>query len=370
MACSPAVRRGESPDTRLAKARENDAAFQTVFGALKGIHYVTSAQVDECVQGFVDGAVPEYFLWGCRDMPKAFEWYTSRSSAPFHAAQYENFRRLIAAVLLAGAPRALGGGGTGAEGIYGSDFGESASEGQGDKERGRHHGEGRMNAGESAKEGQGYPNRADGGNVFQCVALKSPHHSVQLTTIAEVFGDIDRGRERNRQRAVFVWLHRSPAAVVGSTCSMNATVNSCMTSLFEETPSALGRRTLSCLARSMDIAVRQRRELEEAAGPSETSPLFIDVFHEDLRKDPVAVVERVYKEAGLEVSAAFRSALVKRAAEERAKAAARKQQAQHQRGRHRYSLAEYGLSQSDVDAAFSVYNEFVREIKSRSAGRS
>ena len=61
---------------------------------------------------------------------------------------------------------------------------------------------------------------------------------------------------------------------------------------------------------------------------------------------------------------------MKRAAEERAKAAARKQQAQHQRGRHRYSLAEYGLSQSDVDAAFSVYNEFVREIKSRSAGRS
>ena len=209
VACSPAVRRGESPDTRLAKARENDAAFQTVFGALKGIHYVTSAQVDECVQGFVDAAVPEYFLWGCRDMPKAFEWYTSRSSAPFHAAQYENFRRLIAAVLLAGAPRALGGGGTGAEGIYGSDFGESASEGQGDKERGRHQGEGRMNAGESAKEGQGYPNRADGGNVpVRCTQVPASQRPTDNDC-----GGFRRHRPRSREespKAVFVWLHRSP----------------------------------------------------------------------------------------------------------------------------------------------------------------
>ena len=136
----------------------------------------------------------------------------------------------------------------------------------------------------------------------------------------------------------------------------------------KETPAALGRRTLDCLARSMDIAVRQRRELEARA---EAPAVFIDVFHEDLRKDPVAVVQRVYRKAGLEVSAAFRASLEQRAAEERAKTAARKQQAQQQsqhQQRHRYSLAKYGLAQGDVDAAFAVYNTLVRDVKKKSAG--
>ena len=89
-----------------------------------------------------------------------------------------------------------------------------------------------------------------------------------------------------------------------------------------------------------------------------------DVPH--LRKDPVAVVQRVYHEAGLAVSAAFRAALEQRASEERAKAEMRKQQALQRpqpQQRHRYSLAEYGLAQSDLDTAFAVYNAFVREIK-------
>ena len=376
VACSPAVRRGDVPDDRLAKAREGDKFFQLVFGALQGIHFVTSGQVDECVQGFVDAAMPEYFLWGCRDMPEAFEWYTSRAHASCHTAQYENFRRLIAAVLLAGVPRTLGGGGTGADGIYGGDVVGAMGE---ERDERRLHQQQRQqqekDGAESSNISRQHPNRADG-NAFQCVALKSPHHSVKLTTIAEVFGDTSRRTDdddhsitgRPCQKTVFVWLHRSLEAVVGSTCSMNAAVNACMTSLFEETPAALGRRTLDCLARSMDIAVRQRRELEARA---EAPAVFIDVFHEDLRKDPVAVVQRVYRKAGLEVSAAFRASLEQRAAEERAKTAARKQQAQQQsqhQQRHRYSLAKYGLAQGDVDAAFAVYNTLVRDVKKKSAG--
>ena len=76
--------------------------------------------------------------------------------------------------------------------------------------------------------------------------------------------------------------------------------------------------------------------------------------------------QRVYHEAGLAVSAAFRAALEQRASEERAKADMRKQQALQRpqpQQRHRYSLAEYGLAQSDLDTAFAVYNAFVREIK-------
>ena len=392
VACSAAVRRGDAPDTRLAEARKGDAAFEFVFSELRGIHFIKSGQVDECVQGFVNAAVPEYYLWGCRDMPEAFEWYTSLANVAHHRAQYEHFRRLIAAVLLAGVPRALGGGGTGADGIYGdgelnlgSISGNIGSNKQDVKDRSNNNGRGLETKHGSAGNGRSmrgkleYPDRADG-NAFQCVALKSPHHSVKLTTIAEVFGaressgrfvsSSNHSNSRPRQtRTVFVWLHRSLEAVVGSTCSMNAAVNACMTSLYEESPASLGRRTLDCLARSMDIAVHQRRELEADTRGGSAHVLFIDVFHEDLQKDPVTVVKTVYKKAGFEVSAEFEAALEQRASEERDKVAKRnheakqKQQSRGHQARHRYSLSEYGLTKSDVEKAFSLYNTLLRDIR-------
>lgn len=367
VAISPDVRCGNVADERLVQARTGDKMFKLVFSELDGIHFVTSGQVDECVQGFVDAAVPEYFLWGCRDMPEAFDWYINHD-APCHRDQYINYRRLIAAILLAGLPRSLGGGGTGAEGTYGGDMSEKikSQSPPGSVSVVAASPTSQNNGGSNAKS-PFFPVRADG-NVFQSVALKSPHHSVKLKTIADVFGGF--GREKRNScdltKTVFVWLHRSLEAVVGSTCSMNAAVNSAMTSLYEETPEALGKRTLRCLARSMEIAVKQRREIEVLEeGSKDKSVLFIDVFHEDLRKDPVGTVERVYREAGLKVSKTFREALMQRASVEKAKFEARQGQKKTfgKAPRHKYSLGQYGLKKKDLEEAFANYREMVKSLK-------
>ena len=47
---------------------QNDASIEQ-------IHNVGAADPDECVIGFVDCAFPEYYLWGCRNMPLSYQYY-------------------------------------------------------------------------------------------------------------------------------------------------------------------------------------------------------------------------------------------------------------------------------------------------------
>lgn len=130
---------------------------------------------------------------------------------------------------------------------------------------------------------------------------------------------------------MFVWLHRDLDKVVGSTCSMNATVQECA-SVSYETKRSIGRRTLLTLSAAMDKAVDDRLALEaEAARAAERSSKrseredtrgntnntrqrvvqFVDIFHEELRQQPLDAVRKVYGTLGIDVSATFIDRLAK-----------------------------------------------------------
>jgi hypothetical protein len=321
-----AGRESPSTDDQRQKQEENaEWLFSLCFSPLKNIHYVLPTQVDECVQGFVEGTINEYYLWGCVDMPGAWDWYTHQTTA---RTQYEHFKRAIAVPFDTTAAFA--------------------------------------------------PSSAS------AVVLKSPHHSVKMDTIAQVFED-----------PVFVWLHRDLSKVVGSCCSMNLTIGECGTATYESKP-LIGHRTLHALAKSMEKAVDIRMELETAAeerrrrrrrgtekkkktttkttkrtkttennNATRTATAgrvgvqFVDVFDQELRQDPVEAARRVYSTLNLTVSEKFEEQIN----QDKRRRSEAKANGEVNHSRHHYTLDEFGLTEEMVNAAFAKYIAMVDWIK-------
>ena len=106
---SYATRHHAQEDQRQHKAKSAEWLFDLFFSPLKQIHFVAFDQVDECVQGFVNGVfllcclyclfchrltqrftfiypplagtVNEYYLWGCRHMPLSWHWYVHETDS-------------------------------------------------------------------------------------------------------------------------------------------------------------------------------------------------------------------------------------------------------------------------------------------------
>ena len=155
--------------------------------------------------------------------------------------------------------------------------------------------------------------------------LKSPPDSFFLDAVLAVFPD-----------ARFVVTHRDPAAVLGSVCSLLATMHE----LTGPPPDAraLGRGELALWQEAMRrlVAVREREPAR-----------FTDVHFHELVADPVAAIASAYQQLGLPFTAE---------AERRIAAHA----TAHPRGRlgdHRYRLEDWGLDRPGVHAAFSFYTE-------------
>jgi hypothetical protein len=156
--------------------------------------------------------------------------------------------------------------------------------------------------------------------------LKSPPDSFALSAVLAVFPD-----------ARFLVTHRDPAAVLGSVCSLIAT-------MYEMTgkppsPEAIGASELASWAEAMRrlLAVRER------AGETR----FADVHFDELVADPIATAARAYAALGLPFTAAAENAM-------RAHAAANPR---GRHGAHRYRLADFGLDAAAVRAAFRPYLE-------------
>jgi hypothetical protein len=80
---------------RIAKVQKQLDGFYKIAPAIKAVHYVRSLDADECVQGFYDCALPDWYLWGAVDAPEAFNWYVNADMTP----QYENYKRFLRVVL-------------------------------------------------------------------------------------------------------------------------------------------------------------------------------------------------------------------------------------------------------------------------------
>lgn len=156
--------------------------------------------------------------------------------------------------------------------------------------------------------------------------LKSPPDSFFLDAVLAVFPD-----------ARFVMTHRDPAAVLGSVCSLIAT-------MYEMTgkppsPERIGASELASWAEAMQRLLAVRARVGEAR--------FADVHFHELNADPSGTIAAAYARLGLAWTPAAERAIGAYAAA-------------HPRGRHgehRYRLADWGLDRAGVHAALRFYTE-------------
>lgn len=172
--------------------------------------------------------------------------------------------------------------------------------------------------------------------------FKMPFHLLELESLIETYPD-----------ALFIQTHREPEKFMGSWNSLVARVRSIDS---EPRPDhELGAEQLTFMSGMMDKAVRFREthpELEHR---------WMDVNYVDLVEDPLAVVHGIYERFNWPLK---RSSICTmddwlfRQGERRRK-----------ERRHRYNLKDYGLTQEDVNAAFSGYREFLSRRGIRRSSR-
>ncbi len=160
--------------------------------------------------------------------------------------------------------------------------------------------------------------------------LKTPHHLEWLDVLFAVFPG-----------ARIVWTHRDPVTTVASFCSMVAHGRGVFSD--DVDPEEIGRDWGRKVARMVDRALATRDAGHEGA--------FVDVFYEDLVKDPIAEVRRVYAALG---------ELLTDEAERRMRRTLASHP-QHRHGVHRYALEDFGLTEAGLAERFASYRaRFVR----------
>ncbi len=154
--------------------------------------------------------------------------------------------------------------------------------------------------------------------------LKNPSHMFAPAALFAAFPD-----------ALVVQTHRHPREVVPSVCSLNSGFSQGWSEVF--TGEVLGRAQLDMWAKGINRFMRER----ERRDPQR----FFDVDYSDFVRDPVDVVERMYRHFGLELS-------------EQASRRMRDLHGQRAGGKgtpHRYTLDDFGLDGREVDERFAEY---------------
>ena len=157
-------------------------------------------------------------------------------------------------------------------------------------------------------------------------ALKSPSHLGHLDALLAALPGV-----------TVVVCHRHPHQAVPSYASLIAALRRAYSD--DVAPEVVGRQALE------RGAVAMARAMEVRASAGEAS--FVDVSYRELVRDPIAVVREVYHRRGRPLLPA---------AEERMRQWVLANP-QHKHGAHRYGLDQFGLTASEVDAAFAGYTE-------------
>lgn len=156
--------------------------------------------------------------------------------------------------------------------------------------------------------------------------LKSPHHLEWLGALLDTFPN-----------ATVVWTHRDPLTTIASFSSMIAHARGVFSDHVDphEVGAHWSRKILRMLERGMDAR-------DEHPGAR-----FIDIHYDDLVRDPIAAIARVYEVAGFDLPASSRRAID----------ASRRRAPQHRYGRHVYRLGDFGLSADALDVELRRYRE-------------
>jgi hypothetical protein len=156
--------------------------------------------------------------------------------------------------------------------------------------------------------------------------LKSPQHLEQFVPLRHVFPD-----------ATYVVTHRDPVAVVASMLTMLAYTG--RMTVAHPDPKAYGAYWMPRLERMLQACARDRDVLPDAQT--------VDVHFDDFMGNDVAMVERIYRLAGLPFDDGTRAAMDDF-------------MVRHPRGRHGgliYDLADFGLDPEECRDAFAFYVE-------------
>ncbi|MEU6857562.1 sulfotransferase [Glycomyces sp. NPDC046736] len=154
--------------------------------------------------------------------------------------------------------------------------------------------------------------------------LKCPIHLGRLPLVRKVFPD-----------ATIVWTHRDPVPVTGSICSLVETSRAMhLRRMGEAERHDVGRMALGAMAGLAARACADR--------PGIPCSQIIDVPYASVATDPLDAFEALFDRLGLTWNDA-EAARVKTLAE------------RGPGGAHRYDIDRYGITETDVDQAFSEY---------------
>ena len=154
--------------------------------------------------------------------------------------------------------------------------------------------------------------------------LKSPHHLEHLDTAFKTFPDL-----------TVVQTHRDPQVALASFLSMVAHGRGVFSDRVDV--EAIARHWTAKAGRMIERA----RAVRSQAAPAR----FVDVLYPDLMRDPMAQLERIYRQAGIPFCAQARAAADRAA----------KRNPQHRHGRHIYNAADFGLNGTAIESGFGAY---------------
>jgi hypothetical protein len=155
--------------------------------------------------------------------------------------------------------------------------------------------------------------------------LKNPSHLFALDALLAVYPD-----------AIVVQTHRDVRTTLASSCSLSALATEGYSTRF--VGATIGRDQLDLLGRGAERFMAARARHDPAH--------FFDVAYDDLVRDPVGIVEAVYRHFGLPWTDEVGDAV---AAEDAASRSGPRTPS------HRYSLADFGIAAAEVDERFAEY---------------
>ncbi|UXJ55121.1 sulfotransferase family protein [Pseudomonas citronellolis] len=154
--------------------------------------------------------------------------------------------------------------------------------------------------------------------------LKSPQHLHTLELLFEVF-----------PRAQVVLTHREPGKTIPSLASFIHTLWQLYSDAAD--PRAVGEQWNSRMARALRHTLAVREGMPAGR--------FLDVRFEDTLGDPLAVVERIYRFAGLDLTPSTRSAMARWLAEN----------GREKRASHQYDAQRFGLDDERLRRDYAEY---------------
>jgi hypothetical protein len=168
--------------------------------------------------------------------------------------------------------------------------------------------------------------------------LKNPGHVDNLDLLFATFPD-----------AKVIQTHRDPAKAVPSLCALLMQMHPIVeTGRYEQRAHNMLAREVAKWAKAVNEAelVRQSHSRQ-----------VMDVIHSDFHRDPIAVIEGIYKFIGMELTPQVRAAMEQRIADD----------PERQHGVHHYKVADFGLTEDEIRERFGDYIDRFDLVSKKSA---